>query len=85
MTTSIPVIRKKRGRPETGVDPMLTFRAPSELILRIELWGMQRGVETRSEAIRQLVEKGLGGREEPWSDGDEVAKRPIGTEDFEVE
>jgi hypothetical protein len=82
MMSSIPVIRKKRGRPETGVDPMLTFRAPSELIGRIELWGVQRGVATRSEAIRQLVEKGLGGVEEPWSDGDAPAARPIGSEDL---
>jgi len=59
MKTSIDVIRKKRGRPETGVDPMLTFRAPSGLIERIELWGMQQGMPTRSQAIRRLVEKGL--------------------------
>ena len=56
---SIEDIPKKRGRPATGKDPMLTFRAPNDMVEQIELWGLVNQVPTRSEAIRRLVEKGL--------------------------
>ena len=51
-------IPKKRGRPATGKDPMLTFRSPEQLTARIEAFAEQID-KPRSEAIRQLVEKGL--------------------------
>ena len=52
------VIPKRRGRPATGKDPHLSFRAPPELTARIEAYAEQIN-EARSEAIRRLVEKGL--------------------------
>lgn len=42
---------------------MLNFRAPPELTARVEKWGeSQNPPLTRSEAIRKLLERGLGGR-----------------------
>ena len=61
---SMPVnkdIPKKRGRPATGKDPMLTFRSPPELTAEIEAFAEQIE-KPRSEAIRRLVEKGLGAK-----------------------
>jgi hypothetical protein len=61
METSVSALQKKRGRPATGVDPMLNFRSPPELTARIEAWiGAQPDPKpSRSEAIRRLVEKAL--------------------------
>jgi hypothetical protein len=58
MKKSIKVEPKKRGRPATGKDPLLTTRAPLETISAIEGWAEKQGI-TRSEAIRRLVEIGL--------------------------
>lgn len=55
-------IPKKRGRPATGKDPMLTFRSPPELTSRIEAFA-EKVEQPRSEAIRRLVEKGLASEE----------------------
>lgn len=52
------VTPKKKGRPATGKDPVLTFRSPAELTDRIELHAKLMG-QARSEAIRSLVERGL--------------------------
>lgn len=49
---------KKRGRPATGKDPLIGFRAPPHLTLEIDTLAVSEGI-TRSEAIRRLVEKGL--------------------------
>src|SRR5262249_8250309 len=57
---SIKVIPKKRGRPATGKDPLLSFRAPPELRRDIDKWRKrQPDRPSRSEAIRQLLERGL--------------------------
>jgi hypothetical protein len=50
--------KKKRGRPATGKDPLISARVPPEVVASIEAWGVAKGV-TRSEAIRRLVELGL--------------------------
>ena len=51
---------KKRGRPATGMAPVLPVRAPEELIARIELWAQkQPDKPSRSEAVRRLIELGL--------------------------
>jgi hypothetical protein len=50
--------KKRRGRPATGKDPLLTVRAPKTVIQAIEGWAVQNDV-TRSEAVRRLVELGL--------------------------
>jgi hypothetical protein len=60
MKSSIPVKRKKRGRPATGVDPFVGVRFPQTLLDAIDAWGAASEEPlTRSHAIRRLVELGL--------------------------
>jgi hypothetical protein len=60
---SITVTRKKRGRPATGQDPVLTIRLPLALRTTIESWAkQQKDKPTRSEAIRRLIEIALTGK-----------------------
>jgi len=61
VATSIAVKRKKRGRPATGVDPLVGVRIPKETIAEIDAWARSNDT-TRSEAIRRLVERGLKGK-----------------------
>jgi hypothetical protein len=57
---SITVTPKKRGRPATGQDPVLTVRLPPSTRLAIENWAkQQKDRPSRSEAIRRLIEFGL--------------------------
>ncbi len=58
---SIAVIQKKRGRPATGVDPLVALRIPKEAIAEIDAWAKANDTN-RSEAIRRLVERGLKGK-----------------------
>ena len=62
MKRSITVTRKKRGRPPTGVDPVLTVRLPAELVTALAEWVKKNGT-TRSDAIRQFVALGLRAKE----------------------
>jgi hypothetical protein len=56
----IKEIPKKRGRPATGNNPMLAFRAPPELRRAVDAWRKrQPNRPSRSKAIRQLIERGL--------------------------
>ena len=58
--SSKKVIPKKRGRPGTGKDPMLAFRAPPAFTAEVEAWAKrQPDSPTRSEALRRLVEMAL--------------------------
>ena len=50
---------KRRGRPATGKDPIIGFRAPPELTAQIDAYAIEAGLK-RAAAIRRLVEKGLG-------------------------
>jgi hypothetical protein len=60
---SITVIQKKRGRPATGQDPVLTVRLPRSTRLAIENWAReQKDRPSRSEAIRRLIEIALTSR-----------------------
>jgi hypothetical protein len=61
MAKSITAKPKKRGpgRPATGRDPMIGFRASKELTTKIDTWGKANDVD-RSEAMRRLIEAGLG-------------------------
>ena len=60
MKKSITVIRKKRGRPATGQDPVSTVRLPPALKSAIDKWSRQQvDKPTRSEAIRRLIELAL--------------------------
>jgi hypothetical protein len=53
--------RKKIGRPATGHDPQFAFRIPLETIVAIEAWAKQQPDKpSRSEALRRLVDIGLG-------------------------
>jgi hypothetical protein len=58
MASTEKVLPKKKGRPATGKDPMLTFRSPPKLTAKVEAFAAEID-EPRSEAIRRLVEKGL--------------------------
>jgi hypothetical protein len=61
MKKSNKVIPKRRGRPATGKDPVTALRLSAQLALAIETWAKsQADTPTRSEAIRRLVEIGLG-------------------------
>jgi hypothetical protein len=50
--------KKKRGRPATGRDPMVSSRIPTVTVSAVDDWA-QRNETTRSDAIRRLVELGL--------------------------
>jgi CopG-like RHH_1 or ribbon-helix-helix domain, RHH_5 len=54
----IPKIKRGRGRPATGRDPVLALRLPDKLRAAVEEWAANQKV-TRSEAIRLLIERGL--------------------------
>jgi hypothetical protein len=57
---SIKVKPKKRGRPATGKDPLMGFRASPEMRASVVRWAEnQPDLPTLSEAIRRLVELGL--------------------------
>lgn len=54
------VVRKKRGRPATGQDPVTAIRLSPELRNNVDAWAAkQTDKPNRSEAIRRLVELGL--------------------------
>jgi hypothetical protein len=59
-STKKKVLPKKRGRPPTGKDPVLTLRAPPALTTEVEAWARrQPDRPSRSEALRRLVEIAL--------------------------
>jgi hypothetical protein len=60
MAKSIPVVRKKRGRPATGQDPVTAIRLPPELRAAIDAWAeKQDDKPARSVAIRRMIERQL--------------------------
>jgi hypothetical protein len=58
MAKSIKEIPKKRGRPATGKDPLVTARLPQDMIASLDAYAERDGV-TRSEVMRRLIEAGL--------------------------
>jgi hypothetical protein len=50
---------EKRGRRATGHDPPVTFRLPRKLAGRIDEWAKWNGRNSRSEAMRWLLEYAL--------------------------
>lgn len=58
MRRSISVKQKKRGRPATGVRPIVGIRLSDADIVRVDRWAVEHEVN-RSEAIRLLIERGL--------------------------
>jgi hypothetical protein len=66
MRQSIPVKRKKRGRPATGVDPLVGVRMPPKVREAVEAWAKRQDDEpTLSEAIRQLLVRALAAESVP--------------------
>jgi hypothetical protein len=60
MAKSIKVKPKKRGRPATGKDPLMGFRASPEMRASVVRWAENEPDQpTLSEAIRRLVEMSL--------------------------
>jgi hypothetical protein len=60
MSNSNAVLRKKRGRPAIGQDPVLTFRLSPHFKAAIDAWrSTEPDKPSRSEAIRWLIGKGL--------------------------
>jgi hypothetical protein len=58
MARSIKEIPKRRGRPATGKDPLVTARLPQDMIDSLDARAEADGV-TRSETMRRLIEAGL--------------------------
>jgi hypothetical protein len=52
-------VKPKRGRPATGRDPFVGIRLPALLLKQIQLWSVKHRANSRSKAIRSLVELGL--------------------------
>jgi hypothetical protein len=60
MSNSNVVLRKKRGRPAIGQDPVLTFRLSPHFKQAIDDWrSTEPDKPSRSEAIRWLIGTGL--------------------------
>lgn len=61
MAKRISVSGKKRGRPKTtGPGVLVGMRWQKPLLEKIDSWAKLNGLASRGEAIRRLVEKGLG-------------------------
>jgi hypothetical protein len=67
MKKSISVNKKSRGHPKRsrgrpkktgGVYPVTAVRLPPELVRAVEAWAENQKL-SRSDAVRQLVERGL--------------------------
>ena len=58
MKRSISVKQKKRGRPATGIRPIVGIRLSDIDIVRVDRWAAEHKVN-RSEAIRLLIDRGL--------------------------
>jgi hypothetical protein len=57
MAKSIPAKRKKRGRPATGLDPMVGLRMAPEVRKAVEAWAQRQDDKLSfSEAIRRMIE-----------------------------
>ena len=60
MVKSINVDEKKRGRgrPRTGMHPVLSGRVPKEIVAAVDDWSAANGY-TRSEGVAALLKRGL--------------------------
>jgi Ribbon-helix-helix protein, copG family len=60
MSKSISDKQKKRGRgrPATGIRPMVGFRLSAEEIARVDAWAGHHGM-SRSDALRAMVMEAL--------------------------
>jgi len=51
--------RKKRGPAPTGRTPIVGFRLDSSIMSKVDEFASKHGHETRTAAIRHLIERGL--------------------------
>jgi hypothetical protein len=59
------ILKKKRGRPATGNDPVRAIRLSDEFLAKVDTWARKQDDQPgRSEAIRRLVEIGLKSKAE---------------------
>jgi hypothetical protein len=58
MADAIDVLRKKRGRPATGLNPAICTRFPADMVQAIERYAAEHSID-RSEAVRRLINKAL--------------------------
>src|SRR3954454_13228590 len=69
------VVRKQRGRPATGQDPVTAVRLSSEMRENVDAWSARQSDEPgRSEAIRRLVELGLASAQRTGARTNKAAK-----------
>ena len=72
------VVRKKRGRPATGQDPVTAIRLSKELRKNVDGWATkQTDKPGRSESIRRLVEIGLTVTPSRKSSDDQKARAKV--------
>jgi hypothetical protein len=76
MAKSIKVKPKKRGRPATGKDPLMGFRASPTMRASVVRWAeSEPDNPSLSEAIRRLVELGLTVKTRPKQSTPERSER----------
>jgi hypothetical protein len=69
-----PVVRKKRGRPATGQDPVTAIRLSADMRERADKWAAgEPDKPVRSEAIRRLMELGLASTQPAGPSGKKAA------------
>jgi len=69
-----PVVRKKRGRPATGQDPVTAIRLSADMRERVDKWAAgEPDKPVRSEAIRRLMELGLASTQPAGPSGKKAA------------
>jgi hypothetical protein len=56
--STLPVNKKKMGRPATGHDPAVAARIPAETLAKLDAWAKANGC-SRSAAVAVMVERGL--------------------------
>jgi Arc/MetJ-type ribon-helix-helix transcriptional regulator len=71
-----PNPKRKRGRPATGRDPLITLRIPEELASQIDEWRARYEGMDRSAALRILLQRGLQASAEIDRDMQQAAEPP---------
>jgi len=60
MGKSTRVGKNKGGRPvTTGTSPYIALRLPTKLLTKVDTWQRKHNAQSRSDAIRRLIERGL--------------------------
>ncbi len=61
MAKAISVIKKSRGRPKTGIGPLIGVRLYPDMQEQLDQWIKKQADDpSRPEAIRRLLAKALG-------------------------